>query len=130
MGHTSVNLEIGRLDASNGQARFSPVASLDALVDTGATYTCIPASLLERAQVKALPPPISPVRLSLAAGSVIERECAYVWMRILDTVIQTRVVIGKEGEPALLGVLALEDANLLVDPVSRRLLKRQAYIQY
>ena len=34
----------------------------------------------------------------------------------------TPVIFGDEGEPNLLGVIALEDALLAVDPVARRLI--------
>ncbi len=110
MGIFHHQIEIGSPDGS----RFE---KLDALVDTGATFTVAPASTLRRLGVS----PVEKARFRLANDAVIEREVGETQIRIGGKQFPTAVVFGEEGATVLLGAYTLERALLAVDPVRRRL---------
>ncbi len=111
MGTFRVNIEIGD---PQGQ-RFEPV---EALVDTGATYTTVPASMLRRLGVA----PISRGLFLLADGSRVERELGQTWIRIDGEAYIAPMVFGDENSQPLVGAVTLEIFRLGVDPVGRRLI--------
>jgi len=111
MGTFRVTIEIG--DPA-GQ-RYEPV---EALVDTGATYTTIPAPLLERVGVV---PHVRDAFL-LADGRRVDRDIGRTWVRVDGRTELTLVVFGEAEAPALLGAYTLEGLRLASDPVSRRLI--------
>src|SRR5712664_2899177 len=110
MGTFRVEIEVG----DPGGRRFERV---DALVDTGATYTSLPRSLLDALGV------IAHARDSflLADGRRVERDIGRTWIRIGGEVEMTLVVFADPAAPALLGAYALEGLRLAADPVARRL---------
>ena len=110
MGHFSVALEIGNLH----DARLE---QLDAMVDTGSTYTWIPAPILTRLGVE----PEERRTFVLADGSEVEYGVAWVRARIGKQSHPTIVVFGKPASTPLLGVVTLEIFGLGVDPVNQRL---------
>ncbi|MBI4329239.1 MAG: retroviral-like aspartic protease family protein [Chloroflexi bacterium] len=110
MGTFRVPIEIGD---PQGQ-RYETV---QALVDTGATYTTVPASLLRRLGI--VPRTRAPFRL--ADGSLREMELGQTWIRVDGHEVITIVVFGDEGSGPLLGAYALEGLLLAPDPVGQRL---------
>ena len=88
---------------------------VDALVDTGATYTMVPGSLLQQLGVV----PHTSRRFFLADGRAIERQMGRGWVRLDGQVEMTLLVLGDEG--VLLGAYTLEAFGMGVDPVNRRL---------
>jgi predicted aspartyl protease len=106
----SVQVDVG--DPSG--ERFEPVT---ALVDTGATYTSVPAPLLEALGIV----PHASARFVLADGRQVERGIGRAWIRVGDVAEMTLVVFADPGSPALLGAYALEGLRLAADPVARRL---------
>ena len=92
--------------------------AVEMLVDTGATFTKAPKGLLERLGV----PAESTYTAVLADGSHIERTRGRTVIRLEGKEFPTPVTFGEDGEPSLLGAMALEDAMLAVDPHSRRLI--------
>lgn len=126
MGFTRVTIDIGDIDPGLQPPRFRRKENSEVLVDTGATYTTLPLALLQKYGVRE----VRKVALTLADGRTVERSMGYTWIAIQDILIHTPVVFGINGDPPLLGVIALEDANFTVDPVTRQLVKRQSYIQY
>lgn len=94
------------------------------LVDTGAAFTWIPASVLERLGHR----PSYQRRLRLADGSVIERAATDVPVRIGDEVHETVCIFGDEGSEPLLGAMTLEQFSLAPDPVNRTLVPIVAYM--
>jgi clan AA aspartic protease len=110
MGTFRVQVEVGD---PTGE-RFQPV---DALVDTGATYTSLPRPLLDALGVL----PHTRDRFVLADGRHVEREIGRTWIRIGGVTEMTLVVFAERGSPALLGAYALEGLRLAADPVARRL---------
>ncbi len=98
--------------------------TVDALVDTGATYTSLPASLLSRLGVV----PQRHLEFELANGEVIEQQIGEARLRV-DGVEATRVVVfGTDDAPALLGADTLEGVTMAVDPVGKRLLPTRALL--
>ncbi len=91
--------------------------TVDATVDTGSTYTCLPADLLRELGIV----PYRRIRSELADGSVVEDPVGEVRVRVEGVEITTIVIFADEGAPALLGAYTLEGALLVVDPVRQRL---------
>ncbi|MBI4421300.1 MAG: aspartyl protease family protein [Gemmatimonadetes bacterium] len=110
MGHFHVRLEIG----NPSDQRSEPV---DAMVDTGSTYTWIPESTLQRLGIK----PHEQQTFLLADGSRVEFGIADLRVRIGARSRTTIVVFGKPDSKPLLGVVTLEEFGLGVDPVHHRL---------
>ena len=111
MGAIFVTIEVG-------DARGERFEAVEVMVDTGATFTTVPADLLRR--LGASPQRTMPVRL--ADGSIVEDEICDTAIRLEGQTFFTPVSFGREGEPSLLGVVALETALLAVDPVEQRLI--------
>jgi len=92
--------------------------SLNALVDTGATYTWIPRDVLEGLGIV----PEDQWPFVLADGREVLYPVAWINIRMRDRVQPTIVVFGEPGSEPILGVVTLEEFLLAVDPVSRRLI--------
>ncbi len=97
---------------------------VDALVDTGATFTVIPSAILDRLGVE----PSQRARFRLADDTVIQRPIGETQVRIEGQTFSTTVVFGDDDGTALLGVYTLERALLAVDPVGQRLIPTDALI--
>ena len=110
MGTFRVSIAIGD---PQGQ-QFEPV---ETLVDTGATYTTLPGSLLRRLGV----PPDRRAEFELADGSTVELGMGQTWLRIDGATAIVPVVFAEEGSEPLLGAVTLEIFLLNVDPVRQRL---------
>ena len=94
--------------------RFQPV---DAWVDTGASYTLVPGTLLEGLGHT----PDHNLRFSLADGSITELGVSQVTIRINgETRVVSCVFGGDDAEP-LLGATALEEFALGVDLLNHTL---------
>ena len=107
---------LAKVEVSNAE-HFDLRAELDLLVDTGATYTIIRGDFLKKLQVK----PIEERAFTLADGQKIRRMMGGVRMRIGDRHGFSSVIFGEEHDQQLLGITALEELGLEVDPVSRQL---------
>lgn len=110
MGTFRVSIEVGD---PLGQ-RYETV---EALVDTGATYATLPAPLLQRLGVV----PHARDTFVLADGRRVERDIGRTWIRVDGRTELTLVVFGEAGAQPLLGAYALEGLRLAADPVGRRL---------
>ena len=110
MGHFRVGVLIGHLTGE----RFVPV---DALVDTGATYTWIPRDVLEDLGVK----PEEERPFLLADGREVRYPVAWIKIGLAGRVQPTIVVFGEPGSEPILGVVTLEEFLLAADPVHQRL---------
>lgn len=95
-----------------------PFESLEALVDTGATYTYIPRPVLERLRIT----PLERQPFVLADGRRIEYEISQVRVRIDGRERFTVCIFGDEEATPLLGTVTLEEFGLSVDPINKRLL--------
>lgn len=110
-------LEVGSPDGS----RFETV---DALVDTGATFTVVPSPVLLRLGVE----PAERVSFRIADGTTVNHAIGETQVRIEGKTFSTIVVFGDEQMPVVLGVYTLERALLAVDPVGQRLIPTDALI--
>jgi 4a-hydroxytetrahydrobiopterin dehydratase len=87
------------------------------VVDTGAFYTLVPASLLHELGVQAT----FRRHFEIADGRTIERDVGEVAVRLDGKIIHTLCVFGDEGSEPLLGAFTLEGFAVLPDPVNKRL---------
>ena len=110
MGTFFVTIGVGDPSGS----RFEPV---EMLVDTGSTYTMLPASVLRSIGVA----PVETLRFRLADGRRVEREVGDTFVQIDNRVRPCPVVFADEDAHALLGAVTLEIFGLAADPVNRRL---------
>lgn len=110
MGTFEVTIEIGDPQGQSWE-------SLATLVDTGSTYTWVPADVLRRLGV----PPHGREEFETADERVIERDIGQTWVRYDGRSRITLVVFGDEGSLPMLGAYTLEGFLLTVDPVHRRL---------
>ena len=110
MGTFSCPIEVYSADGNRSE-------TVDALVDTGSTYTCLPATLLRELGVA----PRRRIQSELADGSIVEDTIGEARIRIEGVEMITIVVFVGEGAPTLLGAYTLEGALLVVDPVRQRL---------
>lgn len=111
MGVFQVVLEIGDLQGE----RYEKV---DALVDSGATYTMLPSSLLSELGVE----PIEIRSFILADDRRIQRGFGQTYMKIDGRPIICPVVFGDDNSMPLLGAVTLEIFALGIDPVHSRLI--------
>ena len=118
MGTFNADLRIGPPDLSDWE-------TVSALVDTGATYSMAPASLLRRLGIE----PEESVEFEIAGGETAEYPTGWAAFSASGRIGRARVIFGPDGE-YLMGATTLEDLGLMVDPVNyqlvptRRLLKR------
>ncbi len=110
MGTFSHPIEVFSVDGSRS-------VTVDALVDTGATYTCLPGAVLRELGIV----PDRKAQAQLADGSIIDDELGEARVRLQGVVTTTIVSFAEESAPALLGAYTLEGALLAVDPVGQRL---------
>ena len=93
--------------------------TLEALVDTGSSFTTIPRPILEQLGVR----PFATVKLRLATGQIVERQIGETPVE-LDG-LPRRTVICVFGDPeatSLIGAQTLENFLLAVDPDGKRLM--------
>jgi aspartyl protease family protein len=97
---------------------------IDALVDTGATYTSIPSDVLERLGVR----PQEQRPFILASGERVTHGIAWIRVRLDGREEPTMVIFGNPGSDALLGAFTLEGFGLGVDAVNRQLITTPGYL--
>lgn len=95
--------------------RYRPI---EALVDTGASYTTLPASVLRDLGVT----PHSKRAFVLANGEQVTRDIGRTWVKLDGHTEMTIVVFGDDGALPLLGAVTLEEMGLGVDPLARKLI--------
>ena len=111
MGVFRVSVDIGDLDGTCFER-------IEALVDTGASYSILPASVLRGLGIV----PYRTLPLTLADGSVREYELGQAMVRVDGVSAPTIVVFGEENmRVPLLGAHALEGLALKVNPLDGRL---------
>jgi len=110
MGHFRVAVQVG----DRTSERFEPI---EALVDTGATYTWVPREVLERLGVV----PEENWPFILADGREVQYPVAWISIRLGERVQPTIAVFGESGSEPILGVVTLEEFRLAADVVNRRL---------
>jgi clan AA aspartic protease len=111
MGTVITTIEVGDPNGQNFQ-------EVDLEVDTGSNYSALPREMLQALGV----PVEASVQSRLANGSLELIEVGETKIRLGGREFTTPVIFAEEGEPSLLGVMALEHALLAVDPVNKELI--------
>ena len=101
-------MEIGPLDGSRYQ-------TVSAMVDTGASFSQIPARLLHELGIV----PSRTVESQLADGSIVQDQIGEVRIRINGREALSLVMFGNDESPTLMGSYALTGAALAVDPTNQ-----------
>jgi clan AA aspartic protease len=116
VGVVSVRVEMGDPQSQRFQ-------TFEALVDTGSSYTSLPASKLRELGVS----PHARQRFAIADGRVIESDIGQTWIRIDGRSQMTIVVFADEDTQPLLGAVTLEEFGLGIDPMAQRLVPVVGY---
>lgn len=87
------------------------------LVDSGASYSVIKEDFLKKLEIQ----PLERREFTLANGQRIKRQVGGVRVRVADRLGFSSVIFGEEHDQEVLGVTALEELGLELDPVTKRL---------
>jgi clan AA aspartic protease len=111
MGTTHVTATVRNLsgEGEGYSARF--------LVDTGAIDCLAPADALQKAGIRKE----GRARYELATGEAIEMDYGFARVSFMGEETVSQVIFGPPGAEPILGVVALENTGLTVDPKSRTL---------
>ena len=112
MGELSVALQVGDYEGTE-------FVQVTALVDTGATLTEIPASLLARLGYR----PTERAEFEMADGTVIVRDTGEARVRLDYRERIVTVMFAQDDAEPVLGVTTLEMFRLGVDPVGQQLVR-------
>jgi len=97
--------------------KLESCCEVELLADTGAMYSIVPRCILEKLGVK----PLGKRAFALANGDKIEREIGGALYKVDGYQGYASVVFGANDDKPLLGVTALEEMGLQVDPVTKQL---------
>ena len=111
MGTFSIDIELGNPSGAGYR-------TVSALVDTGASHTAIPATMLRALGVE----PLERWPFRLADGRRVDLDVGETRVRLDGRERTTIVVFANEGTSPVLGAVTLEEFRLGVDPVSQRLI--------
>src|SRR5438067_1735046 len=106
-----VPLEVGALDGSG-------FITVQALVDTGSSHSSIPGVALRSLGIES----VDRFSFTLADNRVIELGVGPAQVRVAGRQGVTMVVFGDDAASPLLGAVTLEELNLGVDPLKKRLI--------
>ena len=120
---TTIGGEVGtfRVDFTISNPNTGQSRVLDGLVDTCASYTIIPARILEELGVE----PLRRISMRYAEGSVAELRLGEVRMELEGMTSTVQVLFGTSRDTYLLGAMALEAFALAADAANRRLIPAQ-----
>ena len=118
MGTFTVPIQISDLAGQN-------FLDLEALVDTGSTYTVLPKEPLDQLGIEQE----GQRSFELGDDRLVHYPIGYARMRLGDDQTIVLVVFGPEGINPLLGATALEHLSLAVDPVHQTLIPVPALLK-
>ena len=95
--------------------RFVPFRGM---VDTGSTYTTLPARLLTSLGLSSMG---DDAEVELADGRYISRRWCYALVRFEGEAVELPVLFDDDDKQVLIGATTLEALRLVVDPVNNRL---------
>ncbi|MCY3024274.1 MAG: clan AA aspartic protease [Planctomycetota bacterium] len=116
MGLTKVTAKLSNL------TRKGRPFEAEFLVDTGAIDCLAPANRLAAAGIK----PEGRAVYELANGNPVEYEYGFARIVFMGSETVVQVIFGPAGCEPILGVAALENVGIIVDPVSRTLKRLHA----
>lgn len=111
MGSTVLRVEVGN------PANPDVTESLEFLVDSGAVYSVVPSSALERLGLR----PLREEEFRLADGTSVRRKTGGALFKYGERLGVANVIFGEEGDSTLLGALTLEALGYALDPLRREL---------
>jgi len=109
MGATYVECEVRGAPRKRQNVRF--------LVDSGASYSLLPKPVWRKLGLK----PKRKMSFMLADGTSVERSISEAFFRLSQSEAHSPVILGEEGDKALLGVVTLENLGLVLNPFNRTL---------
>ena len=109
MGVTSLVIEVAN------PAKPRVTERLEFIVDSGAVYSVVPATVLRRLGIR----PLKRETFRLANGRNIVRRKGGALFKFRSLVGVADVVFGEKGDAVLLGALTLEALGLTLDPIRR-----------
>jgi len=112
MGITRVRAEVAN------PRRPKRRATIAFLVDSGATYTAIPAPALGKLGIK----PSGERTFFLANGQLVKRRVGEARVTFQGQSATCIVMFGEEGDSPLLGVTTLENLGLIFDPLRQKII--------
>jgi len=110
MGFTYIKIRVYSIDLTKWE-------DVEVLVDSGALFTSIPRSILERLGLK----PIARQKLRVYGGGIVERDIGGAAVEYGERRAIVPIVFGETEDMSVLGVTTLESLGYQVDPVSKRL---------
>ena len=110
MGTFSVTIEVGSADRSAWR-------TVEALVDTGSTFTWLPGDLLKQLGHQ----PSGRKSFELGDGPLVESDISDVPVRIENEVHTTVCAFASAEEQSVLGAVTLQEFLLAPDPINHRL---------
>ena len=110
MGVFSKTLRLASIDGERS-------VEVEALVDTGAFYTLVPARLLTELELE----PFDTYTLELADGRLVDYDVGLAVATVDERTAPTLVLFGSDDVEPLLGAYTLEGLLLAVDPRNTRL---------
>lgn len=123
VGRILVRMRLENVDdlalVRRGMLKAGEVRTLDveALVDTGATYVCLPQSDIARLGLQ----PVRKRQARTAAGLVTQQIYSAVRVTVEDRDCLSEVAELPEGSPALLGQIPLELMDFWIDVANQKL---------
>ena len=87
------------------------------MVDSGAKYTLLPREVWQVLELQ----PSREMTFVLADGSTIDRGISECYLVLPQGQSHSPVILGEEGDDALLGVVTLEILGLVLNPFNRTL---------
>jgi predicted aspartyl protease len=122
---TTVGGEVGTFKADfviRNRADTGRSQALSGVVDTGASYTVVPATILDALGVEQE----QSINFTLADGSKRDMDIGWVQMELEGRTGHVYVVFGPDNSPVLLGAMALETFALAADAKNRCLVPGEA----
>lgn len=111
MGLTVLEIEVGN------PADPEVTEKIEFLIDSGAIYSVVPTSILQRLGIR----PLVEQEFRLAKGTKIVRKKGGALFKYGDRIGVADVIFGEEGDSVLLGAFTLKALGLSLDPLRREL---------
>jgi len=118
MGETYITVKIRGLPAGPASEE------LKLLVDTGATYSWLPKTLLEKLGVT----PTRKARFKTIKGDILVREVGHVFAEHEGETAPMTTVFAEKGDALVFGLHGLEGLGLEVDPTTMQVRKSEALL--
>jgi len=109
MGITYIQSEVKGPKGKKKEVKF--------LVDSGATYSLLPKAVWQEIELE----PSRQMTFTLADGTTVERSISEAFFTLEHGQAHSPVILGEEGDEALLGVVTLEILGLVFNPFDRTL---------